>query len=182
MASQLLESGLESRVELRRRRVPCLADEIARLASFDLLPEADEAWITRSNGESQWRSSLDSTNLKRNASEHVGLTWVDGPALRVAIYIDDDRMVAELDGNGLHAVARDDPGYEQAEALTIAVRRELGTRIGVIYFALQDSEWRIARISLQIPYWIASQLNPWFYSRLLKLFMNAPASTREDNL
>jgi hypothetical protein len=172
---EIFDFGLESRVHLRRLGLPTLTDHIGTLASLTAelkkVP-ADLVRISRTDGStSAWLSQLIDRPEKseNNAEELMAATVTDGQPARVAVHIDDEVAVAEVDLDGsLRPVERDG----DIEAISRHVREMTGTRMGVTFLGLESGEWRIARISLQIPYWLREIVEEWFFPRLFELFLS----------
>lgn len=188
----IFDFGLESRVQLRRLGIPALADRVGSLSSLraslssNSIPD-DCVRITRTDGASSfWLSELRTVNapvseLEPGIDELLAATITDRRPARIAVHVDSEVLVVEIDNDGLPLLLSQDEATQEIQAIARSVYSLTGARVGVTYFGHQQDGWMVARASLQIPYWLIDPVAPWLFPRVLDLFQasnRAPAKTR----
>jgi hypothetical protein len=116
--------------------------------------------------------SADSPQSPLRESDLVAATLSDDRSARVALHVDDEVIVIDIDDSGIPSPASWDKEVEEIEAITRRVHHLTGAQVGIVYFGFQSEGWRIARLSLQVPYWLANLAESWLFPRLATLFQS----------
>ncbi len=181
----LFDFGLESRVQIRQLGLPALADQIGSLSSLRASlgnTSATHVRITRTVGASSfWLTNAhvpDQSAAEPDiGSELVAATITDRRPTRIAVHAGMDTLVIEVDENGHPSPVIEDDETRAIRTISQRVQKVTGTRVGVTYFGHGGEGWAIARVSLQIPYWLNEIVTPWLFPRLVTIF-TAPESNQ----
>jgi hypothetical protein len=180
-ATNLIDFGLESRIELRRLGLPTLTDRIGNLRSLRSalgVTSPENVWITRAQGASMWLSDILAVDPPDIASalvdgELIASTATDNRQVCVAIHVDSDILVVEVQDGIARCTSPQDLCVTHVKSIVQTIRSLTNARVGVTYLGRQQERWKVARLSLQIPYWLSDTVASWLFPRLLRIFANS---------
>gem|GEM_PF-5611056 len=184
--SGIFDLGLESRIQLRRLGLPVLRDWVGTLARLQTALRATAMEQVRvtcfADSRTFWLSDLFTATSgddhpgapwQKFADEPLAATVTDGRSSRIAVYVDGEILVVEVGCDGLPRLASVDDDTREIERVVQRVRKLTSTRVGITYLGHHTGRWQLARVSLQIPYWLADLITPWLFPRLFTIFSDA---------
>jgi hypothetical protein len=181
----VFDFGIEARVTLRQLGLPVLSDRVGTLEHIrDELRQvpAGRVRITRAGRYSTvWLADALSGPLPPGEpplepAELLAATVADEGSLRVVMHFDGEIFGVDAGRDRGPIPIRPDERAPLA-ALVDRVRDVAHTRFGIVYACREQGRWVVARLALQVPFWLVNLCEGWLFPRLAGAFTADPPRT-----